>query len=97
MSNTMYLVCVHHPEPVLSLRLASRTLVRDRSGDMEPYTVYKRTQENMERFFEAHKLCGGGFDHFTIAYEQTKDYDLPTPAPLADAVHLSLRDAANES
>lgn len=62
---------------------------------MEPYTSGRRADQAMDKFFEAHKLCGGGFDHFTIAYAQAKDHDLPNPEPLADGVHLALREAAN--
>jgi hypothetical protein len=82
MSNTMYLVCVHHPEQVLSLRLGVR--------EMDGYNHSPRSSV-IEAFFNAHKLCGGGLDHFTIAYEQTKDHDLPIPAPVANAVHGVLR------
>jgi hypothetical protein len=87
MSNTMYLVCVHHPEQIHALRLANRGI--------DFYKPARRIDQSLERFLEDHKMCGGGFDHFTIAYAQTKDHDLPNPEPLADGVHLALREAAN--
>lgn len=96
--NTLYIVCIHHPDQVHACRLASRTLVRDMSGDMQPYTCPRRVDQHLEKFFEDHKLCGGGFDHFALAFERPKDHDLPTPAPLTEAVNEALieaRDTAN--
>lgn len=89
MSNTMYLVCVHHPEQIHALRLGMRD---DRLTD-----GYKRVPlaARIEAWLAEHRICGGGHDHFTIAYAQAKDHDLPNPEPLADSVHLTLREAAN--
>ena len=91
MSNTMWLVCVHHPDKADAFRLSCR----ERQGygiaagrELRPPDRYARS---LEKFFETHKTCGGGFDHFTIAYDLTKDHDLPTPNPCADAVHGVLR------
>lgn len=86
--NTMYLVCVHHPSPMEALCLGRRVGLK--GYDHAPASA------KVEKFFEKHKHCGGGCDHFTIAFEQPKDHDLPKPAPLADGVHLALREAANE-
>ena len=88
--NTMWLVCVHHPERTQALFLGRR-MIRG----------YSRTcsQKELEDFYRDHETCGGGFDHFTIAYDRDKDHDLPKPAPLADAVHATLRnppEAAND-
>ena len=95
--NTMYLVCVHHPDKADAFRLSQR----ERLGygiaagrELRPPDRYVRS---LEKFLETHKHCGGGFDHFTIAYDQAKDHDLPQPAPIADAVHLALREAANDT
>jgi hypothetical protein len=85
--NTMYLVCVHHPEAMHALRLGRRNL--------DGYNIAP-TSAKIEKFFAEHKLCGGGFDHFTIAFELAKDHDLPLPKPVADGVHMALREAANE-
>jgi hypothetical protein len=90
MSNTMWLVCVHHPDRTAAIQLGRRVM---HGYNRAPHAA------KLEEFFERHKLCGGGFDHFTIAYDQAKDGDLPKPAPLADAVHAVLRDppgAAND-
>lgn len=86
MSNTMYLVCTHHPEPIHACVLADR----DHNTDgYEPST----TNAKLQKFLTEHKLCGGGFDHFTLAFARPKDGDLPKPKPLADVVHLTLTDA----
>lgn len=79
--NTLYLVCSQHPQTIHALRLG------ERHDDTYAPTS---SQAKLERFFEEHKLCGGGFDHFTIAYAKPKDHDLPVAKPLADVVHLSL-------
>lgn len=95
MSNTMYLVCTHHPDRVHSFRLASR-------GTATQYLSHKRVEQKLEDWFSAHRLCGGGLDHFTIAFDLPKDHDLPKIEPVANGVHLALakgaeiaRDAAN--
>lgn len=87
--NTMYLVCVHHPDKADAFVLASR-------AQLHEYCSAHLYAPALHKWFAAHKHCGGGFDHFTIAYDQVKDHDLPKPAPLANGVHLALREAANE-
>lgn len=93
--NLMYLVCVHHPDKADAFRLSQR----ERFGygiaagrELRPADRYVRS---LEKFLDTHRHCGGGFDHFTIAFGQVKDYDLPKPEPLANGVHLALREAAN--
>lgn len=88
MSNTMYLVCVHHPDRVYSFRLGSR-------GTCTRYITGARIGQKLDDWLELHATCGGGQDHFTLAFDLTKDHDLPNPEPLADGVHLALRTAAN--
>ena len=85
-ANLMYLVCRSHPERVNSLVLGKRN-----AG------CYGKVPDprQVEKWFEQHAFCGGGRDHFTIAYDQTADWDVPKPAPVADAVHAVAR-AANE-
>lgn len=88
--NTMWLVCIHHPDRTQSLQLGRRVM---RGYSRAPHA------HDIERFFREHEGCGGGYDHFTIAFDLGKDHDLPKPAPLADAVHAVLRDppgAAND-
>lgn len=81
--NTMWLVCVHHPDRTQALQLGRRVFG---AYDKVPH------KQAIEAFLHEHATCGGGFDHFTIAFDQPKDHDLPKPAPLADAVHAVLRD-----
>jgi hypothetical protein len=84
MSNTMYLVCVHHPDRVHSFRLGSR-------GTCTRYVTGARIGQKLDDWLELHATCGGGQDHFTLAFDLTKDHDLPIPAPVANAVHGVLR------
>lgn len=93
--NTMYLVCVHHPDKAQAFALAERS---DKASGYVNCIEIDRTYElqSLEAFFKTHVHCGGGFDHFTIAFELAKDHDLPKPAPVADGVHMALREAANE-
>lgn len=81
--NVMWLVCAHHPDRTEAIQLGRRTID---AFNRAPHAA------RLEEFFERHKYCGGGHDHFTIAYDRPKDWDLPKPAPLADAVHAVLRD-----
>lgn len=88
--NTMWLVCTHHPDRTQALCLGRRSTrgYESRAND-----------KALHNFYRMHESCGGGFDHFTIAFDREKDHDLPKPAPLADAVHAVLRDppgAAND-
>lgn len=87
MSNTMFLVCTHHPDRVHSLRLALRNAIAD---------GYHRVplSARIESFLETHKHCGGGCDHFTLAFELPKDHDLPKIEPVANGVYVALTDAA---
>jgi len=89
--NTMYLVCVHHPDKADSVLLADRC---DSDGKKHAYTSMVG-ERRLAKFFEKHAHCGGGFDHFTIAYTEQKDHDVPKPELLANGVHLVLREAAN--
>lgn len=88
MSNTMWLVCAHHPDRTEAIQLGRR--VSDGFA-RAPHAA------KLDEFFEQHKLCGGGHDHFTVAFDRPKDWDLPTPAPVADAVHAALRDMPGAS
>jgi len=101
MSNTMWLVCTHHPNQVDAFLLADRSPRRDMSGRMSPYSsalhapdaesiAANNARRAFEKFLRVHAHCGTGFDHFSIAYEKPKDHDVPLEKPLANAVHLTL-------
>lgn len=81
--NTMWLVCAFHPDRTQALQLGRRV-----------FGAYARAPhaKDVEAFFREHAGCGSTLDHFTIAYDRPKDHDVPKPAPLADAVHVTLRD-----
>lgn len=88
--NTMWLVCVHHPDRTQALCLGRRS-TRGYNTRVDEKTLHN--------FYREHEGCGGGYDHFTVAFDFDKDHDLPKPAVLADAVHAVLRDppeAAND-
>lgn len=93
--NTIYIVCLHHPHPSQAFRVASREGIEPFTPDIawnklaaQPANRYGK---GLEKFFETHKLCGGGFDHFALAFELPKDHDLPKAEPLAEGVHAGLR------
>jgi hypothetical protein len=101
MSNTIYLVCVHHPDKADAFVLAERadlmgyTHFLDQGGKMLPRFMQSQA-DRLAKFFKRHKHCGRGCDHFTIAFDQAKDWDIPKPETLAEAVHAHLQVAANE-
>lgn len=88
MRNALWLCCIHHPDRTQAIQLGRRVA----DGYHRAPTAAK-----LEEFFEKHELCGGGFDHFTIAYDLTKDHDLPTPNRVADVVHLKLQEAKRDA
>jgi hypothetical protein len=97
MSNTIYLVCVHHPDKSDAFVLAERA---DLTGYVHGKLLPRYLQSQADRlakFFKRHAHCGRGCDHFTIAFDKQKDWDLPKPAPVAEAVHLNLQVAANDA
>lgn len=87
MSNVMYLVCTHHPERVHSFRLAIR-------GTKTQYVssgIRRQLADKLEEWLEEHRDCGGGFDHFTLAFDQPKDHDASAPPDkIANGVHAAL-------
>lgn len=87
----MYLVCTHHPERVHSFRLAIRG-----TGGFRYITNDRRLISSLEGWLEEHAHCGGGLDHFTIAFDLTKDHDVPKIQPVADRVHAALASAKQE-
>jgi galactokinase/mevalonate kinase-like predicted kinase len=65
--NRMFLVCTHHPQMVDAIAIGRR-------NSFDGY----RTAANaaaLEKWLDTHKDCGGTQDHYTIAYENTKDHD----------------------
>lgn len=85
--NRMFLTCRHHPTQAESFLLADRN--NGESYVAPGFIVSTRLQ----KWLNEHAACGGTFDHFTVSYAQQKDLDLPKPAPVANAVHATLRDA----
>lgn len=87
MSNDMYLVCTHHPDRVHSFRLAHRRY---------PLSCYitavsaRKLDSSLNDWLEEHAKCGASRDHFTIAFDEPKDHDLPKIQPVANGVHLAL-------
>lgn len=81
--NRMFLVCTHHPTQRDSYLIAGRNrrgydnLIEDEDGYFSKWLI-------------KHAACGGGFDHFSLAFERPKDHDIPIDKPLANAVHLQL-------
>lgn len=88
--NTMYLVCTHHPDRVHSFRLAAR-------GTCTRYITGSKVGQKLDEWLEEHATCGGGQDHFTIAFDLPKDHDLPKIEPVADNVVSILNKARMDS
>lgn len=87
MSNQrIWLVCSHHPHREQGIALGKRLV----DG------FYRcPTDRELEAWFDEHKHCGGGHDHFTVAYDHPKDYDVSSPAPpIAAHVRLALVSAS---
>lgn len=83
----MFLTCRHHPTQAESFTLAERE-------HGQPYEMIETFDDRrFMKFLTQHATCGGTFDHFTLSYAEQKDLDLPKPAPVANAVHATLRDA----
>lgn len=81
--NTLWLVCNFHPDRTQALQLGRRVF--------GPFGRAPHAKD-IEAFYREHAGCGATLDHFTLAYDQAKDHDVPKPAPLSDAVHAVLRD-----
>jgi len=79
--NRLFLVCLHHPEVQHALILGKRL----GTGYFRP----PQTREILE-WMEQHATCGGDLDHFAIAYEKPKNWDLAVKKPVSGAVHLAL-------
>lgn len=87
--NRMFLTCRHHPTQAESFLVADRP-------DGESFSAADKftagiSHNRLQKWLNEHAACGGTFDHFTVSYAQQKDLDLPKPAPLANAVHATLR------
>lgn len=80
--NRLYLACRMHPTREESYLLGDRAY----SASYEARAVHASLQKWLDR----HANCGGGFDHFTVAYHGAKDDEQPTLNPIADAVHIGL-------
>jgi hypothetical protein len=96
LGNLIYLCCRHHPAIPESFLLA----IRD-DAIQRPFGYFTRTSEktladttsydrSLQKWLSKHATCGGTVDHFTIAYAQPHDHDLPKANPVRDAVHLHL-------
>lgn len=82
MSNRMFLACRFHPT------LQESLLLGDRDANGSYATVL--TQQKMQKWLDQHATCGGGFDHFTVAYAAEKDNEAPVASPTQLAVHKAL-------
>lgn len=81
-ANRIFLVCTHHPEEQHALVLGSR-LANGYHRAPRPVQI--------EEWFDLHKHCGGNADHFTIAFQKPKNWDISPPAPpIAAHVRLAL-------
>jgi hypothetical protein len=80
--NRLFITCRHHATLAESFCLADRP-------DATSYEA-RGNHSRLQKWFDTHATCGGGFDHFTIAYSQQKDGDMPSAKPVADAVHVAL-------
>lgn len=85
--NRMFLTCRHHPTQAESYLLA------DRNDGASYFASFGGKSERLQKWLDKHAACGGTFDHFTLSYAEQKDLDLPKSAPVANAVHATLRDA----
>lgn len=95
----MYLVCTHHPDKAHAFILASRegrAFEPDVSWNKLAPRPAERYGKALEKFLKAHAECGHSLDHFTIAFDQPKDHDLPKVEPVADRVHAALERAKQE-
>lgn len=80
--NRMFLTCRHHPSIEHSFCFADRK-------DAASYEA-RGNNSRLQKWLDTHATCGGGFDHFTLAYSQQKDGDMPSANPVGDAVHVAL-------
>lgn len=90
--NLMYLVCTHHPDRMDALVIGSRG--QSANGRGLPYTSMLTQNSALQKFLDKHARCGGGFDHYTIAFDAGKDQDLPKP--VASAVARAVTEAQIE-
>lgn len=93
--NRMYLTCRHHPTRAESYLIAER-------DDGESYKAADRftaglNHNRLQKWLTEHAGCGGTLDHFTVSFENQPNSDLPTPNPIADGIHLTLRNTHNGS
>ncbi len=82
--NTMFLVCTHHPTAADSFHLGARV----KGSGYKPRDV--GLERGLRKWLDTHSTCGGGYDHFTIAFELPKDGDLLKVDPIANGVHVAL-------
>jgi len=89
--NVMYLCCKHCPRPEQSFLLSERGEAMNGAVGYQIHNKRIATiHVNLNKWLERHASCGGTVDHFTIAYAQATDHDVPKANPVRDAVHLHL-------
>lgn len=81
-SQRIWLVCVHHPQKEDAIPLGKRLV-----------NGFYRCPESkaLEDWFDVHKHCGGGHDHFTVSYDHAKDYDVGSA--VSETIGTILRDS----
>lgn len=83
-ANRIYLVCQKHQS-------ADQVFcIGERADSDSQYTA--PSTKRLDDWYAKHMKCGRGCDHFTVAYQRSRDWDVSTPAENtpAGAVRLEL-------